>query len=548
MNTKYRSLWLLFFTFVVVICFASNNAKASDVPIQQMEPFVPAKLVGDKTYTCYSNVPIDLKSVSGVQPHDCLESAKSYSEYNIPPEDQYYYPTSYTTYDNWRLVPATSGSRIWVYVTSHKYNCGTNASTQQWQCSETTSESAKAWVDNPQPAEVYDCPPDAHPEYTIGPQSSPTDSSPKYCFPRFQLCPAGYMRYAVNGTCAKIQCPGAGEQVNNIMTRSFTESTSALPFGKAGTFCDGLCAYSVNESSMPYENSAYASGVSLGAVCGNKLRGSDDTKFVEGELDKNCQMHQLDDGGQYLSCNDTGLPDEGDPDTNTDVDLTDAKQPVEDLDAINGDPGDCSTVEDKLTCIGTQISDTVKEVENEREKRDIDRHNKLVEAQEEISRYVQQRQDERERARQSDALQQLEELRKISDGVSSGGGGGAAVGELKGALDGIEDGINETTVETDGEPSDGLSGFYEKEYPNGFQDVWDKNKAAFDQSAPIQYLEQWKVSVSGEAPSLNFCFNLGANMNYGCSEIAIDPRVFPFLRILILVCAGFLCRQIIFGG
>lgn len=547
MKKIYEALTAFFIAFLILLIHLINNpVKAADVPIQEQVPFVPAKLVGDKTYTCYSNYAIDLRYQAGIQPDDCLDSTKNFSNFNIPITEQSGYPTSYTVYENWRLQPSSTGNRIWVMVTRIKTNCSKNASTQEWECTDYPEEQALAWVDNPVPAEVYDCPPDLHPDYVLGPRESPTDPTPKYCFPRFELCPAGYMRYAVNGTCAKIQCPGAGSQVNNIMTRSFAESKSALPFGKSGTFCDGMCAYSVNESSMPYQDSAFASGVSLGAVCGNKGRGSDDTKFVEGDLDKNCQMHQLEDGSQYLSCG-VGTPNDGEPDTGSDLDLTDEKQPVQDLDAVNGDSVDCSVVEDKLTCIGNQITDTVKEVENEREQRDIDRHNKLVEAQQEISRYVEQRQDERERARQSDALQQLEELRRISEGVSSGGGG-AAVGELKGVLDGIEDGINQTSIETDGEPSDGLQGFYQPEYPNGFSDVWAKHSQAISQSVMANYLEQFKFTVSGAAPEMQLCFDLGGVMNMGCQTLQIDSRIYGFLYCCIMLTAAFASRRIIFGG
>ncbi|MBB1477835.1 hypothetical protein H5164_19620, partial [Shewanella sp. SG41-3] len=132
--------------------------------------------------------------------------------------------------------------------------------------------------------------------------------------------------------------------------------------------------------------------------------------------------------------------------------------------------------------------------------------------------------------------------------ISSGSTSNADMTGVEAGLTALGDSIGQTDVETDGEPTAGIESFYEREYPNGFSDVWEKNSAAFDNTSMNQYLKSWELTASGSAPSYEFCFNLGGLMDFGCSDIELDPRIFDFLRIIILVSTAFLCRSLIFGG
>jgi hypothetical protein len=96
-------------------------------------------------------------------------------------------------------------------------------------------------------------------------------------------------------------------------------------------------------------------------------------------------------------------------------------------------------------------------------------------------------------------------------------------------------------------PTDELTGFYEAEYPNGWEDVWTANEAGFNASAPIEYIQTWEVAMTGDYTYPQICADIGI-VDLGCHEVNIDPRVFPFIRIVMIISALFLARQITLGA
>lgn len=96
--------------------------------------------------------------------------------------------------------------------------------------------------------------------------------------------------------------------------------------------------------------------------------------------------------------------------------------------------------------------------------------------------------------------------------------------------------------------SEGVTGFYEPSYENGWADVWASNQEAFNNSSTSQYIETWKVQVSGEYIYPQFCFNISSSMNYGCHQVEIDGRVMAFIRLLIIITALITARQITLGA
>ena len=385
------------------------------------------------------------------------------------------------------------------------------------------------------------CPPEKGSDYTRGPMPESADNPDhEVCFSKFPLCPLGYFKFAVEPYgCVPIDCPSKGSSVSNIRT------FGKVPADGAGTYCDGTCSYSVSNG-VSSSGGSYASGVSNGAVCGNG-KFANNSSFTPEDKEDSCTTHALSNGLTFEDCSSAANPDpEPTPDSGTDE--TDNK--VNELETDSPFQGqDCGTVNDKEVCVGKNIVDAIQD-QNDKLKTDAaERHNKLIDQQKEISDYVETKNKERETARASDAIQIIDGLDAVKKAVeSSGGGGGGSNSGVVSALDGIGDSIGQTGTETDSLPSAGIESFYEAEYPNGFQDVWAKNKALFDASAPVAYIKQWEVSVSGNAPDMDICFDLGSMANFGCKTFEIDPRVFPFLRIIILISTAFLCRALVMGG
>lgn len=105
-----------------------------------------------------------------------------------------------------------------------------------------------------------------------------------------------------------------------------------------------------------------------------------------------------------------------------------------------------------------------------------------------------------------------------------------------------------TAGEFEGEPTEGLEGFYEPEYPNGFSDIWSKRQPDLMSTPIYVYIDSWKLDISGgEAPPMQFCFDMGF-VNFGCHTVELDPRMFPFLRIFFIVLALILARSLVLGG
>jgi len=139
----------------------------------------------------------------------------------------------------------------------------------------------------------------------------------------------------------------------------------------------------------------------------------------------------------------------------------------------------------------------------------------------------------------------------LSEGNQNTKAIGQGLTEVSDKLTEINDSISDIAG---GEPefntgiSDGLSGFYTSDYPNGFSDVWDNNKAAFDNSEMVTYINSWKIEVQGQYAYPQFCLNIQGLINLGCHQLKIDPRVLPFIRIILIISGLFLARKITLGA
>ena len=120
-------------------------------------------------------------------------------------------------------------------------------------------------------------------------------------------------------------------------------------------------------------------------------------------------------------------------------------------------------------------------------------------------------------------------------------------GELLDSFNEFKDGFGETDIDNNFDPSKAKS-FYESDYEDGFQGVWDTQSAALKQTGFFEFLQQFKMSFGGgSAPDMQICFNVMVDL--GCKNIPFDwTAILPFLKLCILLTAAFTCRKIIFGG
>ena len=119
-------------------------------------------------------------------------------------------------------------------------------------------------------------------------------------------------------------------------------------------------------------------------------------------------------------------------------------------------------------------------------------------------------------------------------------------------LKGIEKGLGDAFGD-EGSPDgscegDCIGSWYETAYPDGMVGIWQEHSEALQQTPMFGFLNQFQLSPNGTQPDLNVCFNLGAMGDFGCSSFEIPAIIWPFIKIVILISAAFLCRALIFGG
>lgn len=90
--------------------------------------------------------------------------------------------------------------------------------------------------------------------------------------------------------------------------------------------------------------------------------------------------------------------------------------------------------------------------------------------------------------------------------------------------------------------------FYKQQFPGGFKDVWEKNKASFDSSPFVSFLKSFVPSFSGSCPSWSMSFDIMPHANFGSREFGSLCYIFDVIKVIMLVTAMFTCRAIIFGG
>ena len=90
--------------------------------------------------------------------------------------------------------------------------------------------------------------------------------------------------------------------------------------------------------------------------------------------------------------------------------------------------------------------------------------------------------------------------------------------------------------------------FYEPQYPDGFQGVWDAATTDLGTSAFVEFLNSFVPSFSGSCPSFSLNVNVDSWAAFGTFEFSSLCYVFDFIKIIMLITALFTARALIFGG
>lgn len=278
-----------------------------------------------------------------------------------------------------------------------------------------------------------------------------------------------------------------------------------------------------------------------------------------------------DENGSHAG-NSDGICNQDDPN-----DLIDCDVPITDPDCVgcgvaftpdettdlpynaDGTAGTDGTGTDGITSTqGDVLINEVKKLKNENAKQEIKGTNAVVDALEQVN-----------------PVDKLQDIVDAVNNIDSGGSGGttyddtalrnavnnntnqmasdhaqgvaADLANTNAIIDAIKEG--ETTgVGVHTQPSENLTGFYTSVYPDGVSGMFADHIEGFKTTDFYIFLEQFKPQFSGTPPNMSFCMNFGNFMNLGCFDLVLDPRIWPALKIFILITAGFTCRKILFGG
>jgi len=93
---------------------------------------------------------------------------------------------------------------------------------------------------------------------------------------------------------------------------------------------------------------------------------------------------------------------------------------------------------------------------------------------------------------------------------------------------------------------DEIESFYESVYENGLSQIVDDAHVQFSDQPVLEVLElQWPSS--GDVPEFVFDMNFKP-FNFGSFDLEPPPIIYGFIRLALLITAGFTCRFIIFGA
>lgn len=388
---------------------------------------------------------------------------------------------------------------------------------------------------------VKTCPPDESPEFGVS-KDLDGDGEIDICYMPYDPIPENecgegefkYKLYDVNtgeGKCVAVDCDSQGS-TNSI------RASGSIYGNSQGTYCDGSCAYSVSggQNDSSFSGNLFIDATSTGSSCGD---GSlDDRWFDEGNGDE-CQTSPTSSGGSFLKCPVGSGEDPDSPDSK--IDLSGNKLSEIDIPTLVPVVEVCGVGDS--SCEIRNLKESIKSQEQVSNDLAIKAQNNNIDASQKSSQAI---------------VSAIEGLRDSNvnasnhdsagggnngDGDTTGGGGDGEEGECS------EDGECTSSVELRQEPNDGLEGFWETEYEDGIEGMFEEKVEDLKQTEFYLFLEEFNPDIGGGSPPMfTLCFNFGPFGHYGCQTIEIDPRVYPALKVFVLISAGFGCRRILFGG
>ncbi len=351
-------------------------------------------------------------------------------------------------------------------------------------------------------------------------------------------CGEGYYQYKVynnagEGQCVPVSCSAEGSTQSIWAKGSIYGNTD-------GTYCNGSCASTVSggQNDSGYSGTLAIKATSTGSACGGGR--PDDSWFDSGNGDE-CQTTTASSGVSFLKCpvGDGGGESPESPDSK--IDLGENKLSETDIPSLIPIVEVCAAGDP--SCEIRNLKESIKSQETANKELAVETHNKAVEAQQTSTNAIVDSIEGLRESNISAAEKASEGGGQNGNGATTGGGGDGEEGECS-----TPDGCT-SSVELRQEPSDGLEGFWESEYEDGVEGMFQGKIDELKATEFFLFLDEFKPQISGgAAPMFNWCFNFGRYMNFGCQTVNIDPRVFPALKVFFLLSSAFACRQILFGG
>ena len=387
--------------------------------------------------------------------------------------------------------------------------------------------------------EYSECPP-SHPQQTsingeakcYNPDDVPEEEEEEE-----EECGEGYHRAkhynnAGVGQCVPVTCESEGSVKDIYASGSVYDNSS-------GTYCNGYCASSVSagQNDEGYGGRISVRTVSTGSACGGH---PDDSWFDSGNGDE-CQTTTASSGVSFLKCpvGDGGGDTPEQPDSK--IDLGENKLAETDIPTLIPIVEVCTAGDP--SCEIRNLKESIKAQETVKQELAVEAHNKAVEAQQTSTNSIIESIEGLRESNISAAEHNSKGGGENGNGATTGGGGDGGEGECS-STDGCS-----YTSELRQEPSEGLEGFWESEYEDGIEGMFQEKIDELKATKIFSFIEEFKPQISGGvAPMFNWCFNFGKYMNFGCLELKLDPRVYPALKVFILLTASFGCRRILFGG
>lgn len=141
-----------------------------------------------------------------------------------------------------------------------------------------------------------------------------------------------------------------------------------------------------------------------------------------------------------------------------------------------------------------------------------------------------------------DAINSLDTTKDTSPDTS-------AIEDLNQSIKDLDNSLNPTELNFEIDPNLDSESLWDSSYPDGLKGVWIEKLSDFQDTSLVNWLNSFASNFEGQAntPVWNFCFDLGF-INFGCSNLEFDDRIFAAIRLFMMLTASFYARRIIFGG